>query len=56
MKKKLKKLTRWDLIFIVFLILLVANIIIPDPIPFIDEILMGIITVLSADKALDERK
>ena len=31
--------------FLIFLVLLVADLIIPDPIPLIDELIFGIITI-----------
>lgn len=37
---------RFPQLFTVVLVLFLLNVVIPDPIPFIDEILLGLLTVL----------
>ena len=43
---------KWFLMFLVFLVLLVIDLLIPDPLPFVDEIILMILTALTGKNAL----
>ena len=56
MARKKKNNISWFVGFIVFSILLILDILIPDPLPLVDEIILFLLTALFGGLSLKKRK
>ena len=47
---------KWILLFLLLLVAFIIDLIIPDPLPFVDEIILGLLNILVAKKIFIPKK